>query len=348
MTVKVAIICSGHARMVPWGWKLIQNLAQEVPSAKYTVYSWLWSDRSDNRMNTVTDIKDDWRWPEASKEIFKILGHRHAMTDQGPIMDQLYRDYLAADSLPPDDINESFYMPRHTFDRFNGQLVGFIHAIDQWREELKEYDWIIRSRWDMAVDPEVVRLMLNPTDLIWAPTFYTKYVDITHGQVQISGDTIYGPRSAWLDIIPSWTVCQQRLIEGTQARWHWIRRNCRQEDLKDPYYQKYYQQGWWFNSHFLWTTLFTAHPSSIIRSRGESYGLHPSLSRVPLAEFEYGHAAQGPDWRPHGALPRPRTEIIEDQADLVQNIPVANQVIQDQRRQRQQQRREDLLRRMQD
>lgn len=283
--------------MVPYGWRLINQMQQELPDVDITVFSWLWTDQSDNRNNTVLDYSHDWRFPEASKEIFDYLGHRHVFTDQKPILDELYKRYLIQDAIPRDNPNYSFFMPRSTFDRFNGQIVGFILALEHWREELEEYDWIVRSRWDTVVDIEVIKLMTTPTDVLWAPTFYTKFVDITHGQVQISGDTIYGPRRAWFDTIPSWDKSSQDLIDGSRQRWHWIKQNCRSQDIKNEYFQKYYAQGWWFNSHFLWTTLFLTNPYCIIRSRGESFGIHPSCATVPLEEFELGHAQLGPDFR---------------------------------------------------
>lgn len=320
MTVKVAIICSGHARMVPYGWKMIWDRVAQVPEIDARVFSFVWDDHSDNRMQNVTDLVDDWRCQPDTDQIFRTLGSRHHSLEQLPIMDDLYQRYLAHDAIPGVLAEDQFYLPRQLFDRFNGQLVGFVLALDHWRRELSGYDYIVRSRWDMVLDVECLRRMLSPKEQPAPPTFYTKYIDITHGHPQISGDTIYGPRAAWFDVIPSWEYCRQQLIEGTRARWQWIQQHCRPQDLEDDYNIKYYTQGWWFNTHFLWTTVFRSSSQSIIKALGESYGLHPSLTRIPLDQFCFNHAALGLYWRPDGGQvpeskipPRPVPQIVADQ-----------------------------------
>jgi hypothetical protein len=316
---KIAVINTGHARMVPYGWQLIWERAAHIPSCDFTVYSYVWDAGSDNR-NTMQIFHHPWQFPGLDQQVFQQLGDRHCLVEQRPIMDRLYRQYLAEEAIPKAwGAEDEIKLPRELFDRFNGQLLGFLLAMERWRHELQYYDYIIRARWDMTLDvgvlSELISQQESPARL--APLFYTKYLDFTHGCYQISGDTIYGEAQAFIDIFGDFSACIQRLISGVRRRYQWIQRNQRAEWVNTDPLKKYFLEGWWFNTHFLWTTLFEDH-GVIIKSRGESFAIHPSCSEIPLEQFEFGHAMIGPEYN------RDRRQLIADTSLAAHMQPFAH------------------------
>jgi hypothetical protein len=214
-------------------------------------------------------------------------------------MNKLYRRFQAADAVPPaQGTSDEILLPREKFDRFMGQLLGFVLALDHWRDELKNYDYIVRSRWDHTIDPGVIKDLIDhqSSEARIAPLFYTKYIDFTHGCWQISGDTIYGDAAAWFDVCGNTDRSMERLIQGVAHRRQWLEQHRRPEWSQQDPLQKYFLQGWWFNTHFLWTLLFVD-SNVVIKSRGESFAIHPSCSQVPLDKFQFRHAMLGPEYQ---------------------------------------------------
>lgn len=289
---KIAIIMSGHARMVPWGYQMIHNRMLNIP-ADWVIFSNLWTNDSESQ---PVRSQEEQQHSANTYKILSDLGSRHRVQAQGPMFDSLYAHFIEQGAIPLErPTPDGFFLPRSSFDRFMGQIVGFCQALEHWQKELKTYDYIIRSRWDMTLDSGVINELIAPRNGVWAPIFYTKYIDIIHGNVQISGDTIYGSTAAWYDTMPNWRSCRDQLVEGTRQRWNWITENCRKKDLVDEYNQQYYHQCGWFNSHFLWTTMFKNNPNSIIRSRGESLGISTKLGMIPPDELTFEHCMLGED-----------------------------------------------------
>lgn len=302
---KIAVICTGHARMVPQGWSAIWQMADRVPHSDFTVFSWLWDQHSDSRRHNPTGLPD-WLWPEQSQQVFTALGADHMITPQDEIMRSVYQRFLAYQAIPPDS-GATMILPFAAFARFMGQVLGLCLAMDQWRSQLSEFDIIVRSRWDMILDPEVIReLIANRVPDTGGPIFYTKYIDITHGNSSMCGDTIYGPAAAWLALIPSWSVALERIIQGMQQRWLWVQQNAQSSNFNQQYLQEDYAQGQWFSSHLIWALLFQ-HRNMSVRAMGDAHGIHPSCGKIPLTEFSVQHAIMGPDhdfaqsWAPPAA-----------------------------------------------
>jgi hypothetical protein len=85
---------------------------------------------------------------------------------------------------------------------------------------------------------------------------------------------------------------------GTRQRWHQVRSQWRNHMRADLELEKYYKTGWWFNSHFIWTTLFL-NTSVSLRGMGDSFGISPEVAAIPLDQFDFNHCIMGADWRPN-------------------------------------------------
>lgn len=294
MNKKFAVIMSGHARMVPWGWRMLEDRFTAMEAiADWDVFSYTWSPHSESQPGRPTQ---EHALAVETSRIMHGLNHRYE-TDQQPWFEELRQRFLAQGAIPDHDEDaQGFRMPRQSFYRFLGQVLGFCRAVDLWRDQLQGYDYIVRSRWDMTLDKTVLdELIKEEPRLGQRPCFYTKSVDIMQGHLEISGDTIYGHRDQWLEYFPSTDHSVDRILQGTRQRWSQLRSQWNNSMSMDPDLEKYYKTGWWFNSHFIWTTLFL-NTSVSLRSLGESFGISPSLAQIPIDKFQYGHCVMGKDW----------------------------------------------------
>jgi hypothetical protein len=332
MNKRIAVIMSGHARLVPWGHKMLEDRFANMESlVDWDVFSYTWTSDSESQPGRPI-------WEQArsahTEEILAGVAHRH-QADQQPWFEQLRQRFLAQGAIPENHEDEQgFRMPRESFYRFLGQVLGFCRAVDLWRSQLENYDYIVRSRWDMTLDSRVMdHLITNHARLGELPPFFTKAVDIMQGHIEISGDTIYGRRDQWLEYFPSTDAVVDKILQGTRQRWHQLRGQWNASMKMDANLEKYYKSGWWFNSHFIWTTIFL-NTSVSLRSMGDSFGISPELANIPLDRFQFGHCQWGADWNrlppPVNTVPEPMitmTDTLTERKDALRQI-------QEQRRQR--------------
>lgn len=294
MNKRIAVIMSGHARMVPWGHKmLLDRFAHMNTLVDWDIFSYTWTTHSESQPGRP---QQEQHLQAQTDQILDALQHR-CEHDQQPHFEQLRQRFLAQGAIPDHDADaQGFRMPRDTFYRFLGQVLGFCRAVDRWRDVLCDYDYIVRSRWDMTLDSSVMDHMLtNHARLGELPAFYTKSVEIMQGHIEISGDTIYGRTDQWLQYFPSTDEVINRILQGTRQRWHQLRGQWNSNMSMDSDLEKYYKTGWWFNSHFIWTTIFL-NTSVSLRSLGDSFGIGPDLAAIPLHRFQFGHCQWGADW----------------------------------------------------
>jgi hypothetical protein len=280
-----AVIMSGHARMVPQGMHMLQDRFDTACTAMdYTVFSNVWTDSSESRPKRT---EQELQQQADALSILSSLGSRHRVIEQRPVFEPIYEKFLLARAIPTHEADSrGFRMPRDTFYRFMGQVMGFVLALDHWRQELAEYDYIVRSRWDMCLDSTVLDELAAPQRYIGEfETFYTKSVEIVQGSVQISGDTIYGRTEQWLESFSDFDHVVDRILTGTKLRWQDIQRRYRANWSLHGDYEKYYLTGWWFNSHFIWTTLFDSTDISV-RAKGESFGISSSAALIPVEQLK--------------------------------------------------------------
>ena len=276
---KVAVILSGHARMVPQGNHLHRQSFYLAPNVlNWQQYSYCWTATSEVRpANPEQQQQFDLR-----DQILEGLGSRHHYEDQVPMFDALCRRFIEQGALP--DYRKT--MPRvhnqirYHFGKYLGQLLGFCLALDRWREELRDYDFIVRSRWDHALDPVVL-------DRLDPEFFYTKSINIWDGRPIISGDNIYGATDKWLKLIPSTEHVIRRIIQA-------CRRLRSELAVKQPEYN-FTEDFQWYTTHYLWYVLIENEPIKLLH-QGESFGIHYDLSKIPLEELRLEHAAMGIDY----------------------------------------------------
>ena len=329
---KVAVVLSGHARMVPQGNHLHHQSFYLAPRVTHwQQFSYCWTADSEVRPASPEQQAQF----ALRNQILDGLGTRHCYQDQDKMFDVLCARFIDQGALP--DYRKSkpavATQVRYHFGKYFGQLLGFCLALDQWREELKHYDFIVRSRWDHALDPEVL-------DRLDRDFFYTKSINIWDGRPIISGDSIYGSTSKWLKLIPSTEDVIKRMIQAC--------RKLRAElAVKQPQYD-FTQDFQWYTTHYLWYVLIENEAIRLLH-QGESFGLNFDLSKIPLEKLTLKHAAHGIDaYYEENKLPPSDhvepSQIYPSNAEVRQAKSQEIQAV-DQRRQ---QRREELERKIKD
>jgi hypothetical protein len=324
---------SGHARLVPWGYKMLEDRFAHMENlVDWDIFSYTWTTDSESQPGRP---QQEHQLQAHTDEILSGVKYLHHSSQQ-PWFEQLRQRFLAQGAIPEhDEDSQGFRMPRESFYRFLGQVLGFCRAMDHWRNELRHYDYIVRSRWDMTLDARVMdHLIKNHARLGELPPFYTKAVDIMQGHIEISGDTIYGASDQWLEYFPNTEEVVNRILQGTRQRWHQLRSQWNSTMKMDANLEKYYKSGWWFNSHFIWTTIFL-NTSVSLRSMGDSFGISPELAKIPLEDFQFGHCQWGSDWSrlpprdsgPESLPGKTMTETLTEKKTVLREI-------QQQRRQR--------------
>ena len=316
---KVAVVLSGHARMVPQGNYLHQQSFYLAPNVgSWQQYSYCWTADSEVRpANPEQQQQFDLR-----DQILEGLGHRHHYEDQDAMFDSLCDRFIDQGALPDyrTTLPRVHTQIRYHFGKYLGQLLGFCLAIDRWREELKNYDFIVRSRWDHALDPVVL-------DRLDPEYFYTKSINIWDGRPIISGDNIYGSTDKWLKLIPSTEHVIRRIIQA-------CRRLRAELAVKQPEYN-FTEDFQWYTTHYLWYVLIENEPIKLLH-QGESFGIHYDLSKIPLKDLRLEHAAYGIDYYyktlAHAVPPVSPHHLT---SDMARNKSKEYQVLAEQRRQRQ-------------
>jgi len=275
---KVAVVLSGHARMVPQGNHLHQQSFYLAPRVTHwQQFSYCWTADSEVRpANAEQQAQFDLR-----DQILDGLGSRHWYQDQNQIFDAMCDRFIDQGALP--DYRKTkprvHVQIRYHFGKYFGQLLGFCLALDRWRDQLQGYDFIVRSRWDHALDPFVL-------DNLDRNFFYTKSINIWDGRPIISGDNIYGSTDKWLELIPSTEHVIKRMIQA-------CRRLRAELAVKQPQYD-FTQDFQWYTTHYLWYVLIENEAVRLLH-QGESFGLHFDLSKIPLEHLTLKHASHGID-----------------------------------------------------
>lgn len=314
---KVAVVVSGHARMVPQGNHLHRQSFALAPNVlAWQQYSYCWTQDSEVRpanpeQRAQFDLRD---------QILQELGPRHQYADQRKMFDSLCDRFINQGALPDYRKTDPIVAGqiRYHFGKYLGQLLGFCLAIDQWREELKRYDFIVRSRWDHALDPLVL-------DNLNKEFFYTKSINIWDGRPIISGDTIYGSTEKWLKLIPSTEEVIKRII-------HACRRLRAEIAVKQPEYN-FAEDFQWYTTHYLWYVLIENEPIRLLH-QGESYGLNYELSKIPLEDLTLNHAAYGIEYYFKEQIPPPLVPGGEHSVMLARAKNRAMMAVDERRRQR--------------
>jgi hypothetical protein len=172
MPVKIAVVMTGHPRMVAYGHKLLQDDIRQLSNCEFTVFSNTWTSDSDIRKEFALQSYPD-------KHLLNTLTY-HNSQDQVEFMDKLYDVY----KIPAERID---------FTNKAAQILGMIDALERWHDELTTYDYIIKNRWDQMLDTSVLRVLAREKHV----GFYNKSVRVNEGRVEISGNTIYGDSESW-------------------------------------------------------------------------------------------------------------------------------------------------------
>jgi hypothetical protein len=289
---KVAVVLSGHARMVPQGNHLHQQSFYLSPRVtEWQQFSYCWTQDSEVRSPT----QEQQQQFDLRDRILEGLGSRHCYADQDKMFDALCDRFIDQGALP--DYRKTqptvHAQIRYHFGKYLGQLLGFCLALDQWREELRDYDFIVRSRWDHALDPDV----LQDLDPVF---FYTKSINIWDGRPIVSGDNIYGSTEKWLKLIPSTEHAIRRIIQA-------CRRLRSELAVKQPDYD-FTEDYQWYTTHYLWYALMENEAVRLLH-KGESFGINFELSKIPLEKLELNHAAYGIDYY-YNDNPKEQEQVI--------------------------------------
>lgn len=273
---KVAVVLSGHARMVPQGNHLHHRSFFLAPNvSEWKQFSYCWTADSEVRPANSEQLQQF----DLRDQILADLGTRHRYQDQTKMFDLLCDRFINQGALP--DYRNSnptvAIQIRYHFGKYLGQLLGFCLALDQWREELRDYDFIVRSRWDHALDPFVL-------DNLKREFFYTKSINIWDGRPIISGDNIYGSTDKWLKLIPSTEDAIRRIIQA-------CRRLRSELAVKQPEYN-FTEDFQWYTTHYLWYVLMENEAIRLLH-QGESFGINFELSKIPLEKLTLRHASHG-------------------------------------------------------
>jgi len=282
---KVAVICSGHARMVPQGHHLHQHSFALSPRVSdWAVFSYCWTSDSEIRAPNADQIQQF----EMRDAILNNLEWRHIYRDQTPLFDRLCERFILEGALPDyRNMPVIHQQIRYHFGKYFGQLLGFCLGMDQWRDQLRGYDYLVRSRWDHTLDPEV----LNGLD---PEHFYTKSINIYNGRPIVGGDNVYGPTKKWMEIIPSTEHVIKTLITALKEVRREIARHQPRYDFTENFQ--------WFSTHYLWYLLFEYKNIHWLH-RGESFGINFDLAEIPLEKLTLTHAALGLDYYRSGPPP---------------------------------------------
>jgi len=242
---KVAIIMSGHQRMVPYGYKINREILDTL-KIKYDFFSYTWTNLSESKsINLHKNLN-------STNDIILNLGNHSVHVDQEIVVKQLYDNIVNFKKIK---------MPKEHFYRFVGQIYGFFLALDKWKEELKEYDYIIRSRWDTMLYPHTIETLLKEGKE--SSIFYTKSCNIYRGTFEISGDVIYGTSKYWLKYFTPIKKLESNLIKTIKTLSY------NNQDISCTN-----DQYLWCSSHSIWAILFKNTNISII-SNGESFYIDP-------------------------------------------------------------------------
>lgn len=263
--LNIAIVCSGHLRLVPYGYYLIEQIAEKC-NFDYTIYNFHW------------DQESDWSGNVPHGQTVQVLSQPNVKSEeryQKDLMEYLRRSFEEYGAVPP---SNRHYMPGYysltneDFSRFLGQVVGFLFALDYWQNDLRKHDLLIRCRWDIIPDWDVIKFIQEGRFSV-DKRFITHAIYMREGEIELGGDTIYGRPEDWIDCMTPIGHSLEKLKAGCKKRFEEIKDSAIYNNLD----QDYALRSKWFNSHFLWGTLFKGTRYSLIQ-----YGQAPNIRNYDL------------------------------------------------------------------
>jgi hypothetical protein len=260
---KIAFIMTGHERMVPYGYHALKN-AMSTVDADYDIFSYTWNNQSESREVPLHPNL------ESTSAITDQLGSRNIQRHQPEYMEPIWINYPLKDT-----INYKI------FSRFMGQILGFLLALDFWKTELQEYDYIVRSRWDVLIDHNTITSMLNSTS---PNMLFTKGVSIYQGHSHISGDTIYGPRDIWFKTLLPVDRSISKIYSQSVARYSNSMIQQATIEAEQIQLSEFFLKNRWFSSHAIWGMLFQGENISV-ETAGEAYPIGEALLDIELTEL---------------------------------------------------------------
>lgn len=267
---KIAIIMTGHKRMVPYGYWVLEKTLKGIP-AEYDIFSYTWDDDSDVR--PVQNHKN----LDTTNLILKSLDRRNKSVVQGPILNNIYNQWVQEGVIPNT-------VGLNKFSQFLGQIMGFLLALDNWEKELLEYDYIIRARWDILIDRlSVDTMLLNGPE---SNVFLTKGIYVHYGQLQLSGDTIYGSRKYWLNNFLPIATTLNKISKKTKSVNNYAS-SVISTNEESNFRDHFFNCKWW-SSHAIWAMLLCDTEVSVFPS-GEAFPLGEKLLTIPPDEITVGH-----------------------------------------------------------
>lgn len=251
----VAIVITGHPRMVPYGYNAIRNDIS-VLGVDCKIFSYMWNESSDNKIITPHPNL------ATTEDILHDVGS--ITVDQPSVMREIY-----------DEIRYQVHLPTYGwFTRQTGQIVGFLKALEYWSEELKTYDYIIRSRWDVCIDPNSVKEMLK----VGRPeVIYTKFVDLNRGMGSLFGDVMLGHSSAWFESCHPYEEVIRRYVKYLKQYWTDISERWMRDHPDD-------KNGDWYNYHINWGLIFRE-TNTIISGIGDSFRITEEALDLDPTQF---------------------------------------------------------------
>lgn len=247
---------TGHPRFVPYGYHAIQN---EICSQGFDckIFSYMWNDSSDNKIiNPHPNLS-------TTEDILKKVGS--ITVEQETVMQSIY-----------DNLKYHMHLPRYGwFARQTGQIIGFLKALEYWFEELNTYDYIIRSRWDVCIDPNTFKEMIK----VGRPeVIYTKFVDLNRGMGSVFGDVMLGSRSAWLESCHPYDEVLRRYVKYLKQFWNDMGQKWMQDHPND-------KNGDWYNYHINWGLIFRE-TDIIISGIGNSFRITEDVLELDPIQFK--------------------------------------------------------------
>ena len=244
---------TGHQRMVPYGYNLLK---QSLAGHEYDIFSYTWFNDTETR--PVIEIP-------GTQDTIQLLGDRSVHVDQKPIIQQYYNMFLEQNAIST-QYNPSHLMPQQTFTQFFGQVLSLLLAVDKWYDRLKTYDVIIKSRWDVLIDPLQISQVRDKRLLVSGGIY------INNGQTELGGDVTLCYAKDYLPNLYPLNTTIDKLIQIVKDKNEHSLEYMAEND-------EFFRTGKWFNSHFLWASLFKNNHNLCIEGHYCSPRIVPELTK---------------------------------------------------------------------
>lgn len=245
--LKIAIVNSGHLRLVPYGYQLLKELAEVLP-IEIHIFNFYWTPDSDHR-NSGKSFNDPKTYEILSSD--NIMSVEKDQEETMILLRNYFDDYGACPKL--DKTEDGHYFSQGQFATYMGQIVGFLLALDKWQTTLKDYDLLIRCRWDIIPDPVIINQIINDNIDLDFDKFITNSLRIREGDMEIGGDIIFGRPKYFIDHFLPFGRSLDRMRQGCKQRYDRFKTDRVVGVFNDTEYEKRLH---WFNSHLLWGWIF--------------------------------------------------------------------------------------------